>query len=508
MRARSRLILVCAVLAIFFVQVGARLYTRVPWCDEGFFADPATSLLEDRTLGSRAADPNRVWITGDAKQRIHKYFYYLPPLYPVTLASWWAVVGPGVFAMRWLSVTFGLLLLWSTYSLSSNLTNNRDVAVLAAALLSVDYHFVTAAADGRMDCMMTALGFSGLAVYLKLQGQGRRTLALLASSTLLGLAILTHPNAVFYVPLLLMLLFRDQELYKDGAVQWQSLLFLVLPQLLLFGLWGVYIARDPQAFVTQFRTNLAYHPASHLLSGFLQELSRYDITFSPAPFSDHLRMFTTIPLIALAVVGWIKLRRLIVWPLILLSSMALMMTFLMGRKWSGYLINIIPLYSVVAAACVIYCQPRVTRSAIALYVVACLCFTANAVRLDRYHREFDPTIAFLKPRINAGTQVTGAAYLAFGIGFKQLHDDFTLGRRSGPLPDYIVQDEWYATLTDSLRGTHTGLYEHIEDTLQKAKPLFEAGQYRVYECPAECKNTVSSFQARSRPKVTVLVPGS
>ena len=68
--------LVCAVVILFLLQVGARLYTRVPWCDEGFFADPATSLLVDRTLGSRAADPNGVWIIGDKVQQIHQYFNF------------------------------------------------------------------------------------------------------------------------------------------------------------------------------------------------------------------------------------------------------------------------------------------------------------------------------------------------------------------------------------------------------------------------------------------------
>ena len=89
------------------------------------------------------------------------------PLYPVCLAIWGKVVRVQRFSMRVPSIFWGLLLLGSMWVLVRRLGRQQGAAALATAILAVEFGFVDAGSDGRMDMMSAALGFAGLAVYLR-----------------------------------------------------------------------------------------------------------------------------------------------------------------------------------------------------------------------------------------------------------------------------------------------------------------------------------------------------
>src|SRR6266849_8083288 len=101
----SKAALICAI-GLYLLLVAGCIYTLLPTSDEGMFADPAVTLATQGYLGSRITDP----ISATSPGILHPT-YYMPPLHFVLLAGWYKIVGPGLFATRWLSALFGAALL-------------------------------------------------------------------------------------------------------------------------------------------------------------------------------------------------------------------------------------------------------------------------------------------------------------------------------------------------------------------------------------------------------------
>src|ERR1700730_12917945 len=96
-------VLAAVVLAVFLVLAIATAVTKEPWCDEGWFASPARNLAFQGFMGTTVLDPasgTPYLSTRTRVDGIDRYTYWVMPLYLVTEAGWYRVVGFGLMRMR------------------------------------------------------------------------------------------------------------------------------------------------------------------------------------------------------------------------------------------------------------------------------------------------------------------------------------------------------------------------------------------------------------------------
>src|SRR5207244_5704257 len=130
-----------------------------PWFDEGWFSSPALNLLTKGHMGTSVLDPTAtfrsVQLTG-----INEATYWIMPLYILAQAAWYMLVGFSLPSMRALSVLWGLTALISWYLIIRCLSGEKPVALIAVALVAIDFQFLSSASSGRMDIMAAGLGFA------------------------------------------------------------------------------------------------------------------------------------------------------------------------------------------------------------------------------------------------------------------------------------------------------------------------------------------------------------
>jgi len=198
------------IIAVYLLLAIGGVRTILPWCDEAWFSSPALNLITKGSFGTSVLDP-----TSDFRLNriagIDRYTYWIVPLYPLTQAAWYKVVGFGLFSLRFYSVALGLLALASCYITIKVLSGDRRAALLAAALLSIDFTFQWSAAVGRMDMMCAALGQAGFAAFLLLRTRNF-PMALLVSQSLVAAAGLSHPMGIgAFAGLLFLTLYYDRN---------------------------------------------------------------------------------------------------------------------------------------------------------------------------------------------------------------------------------------------------------------------------------------------------------
>ncbi|MFH1485363.1 MAG: glycosyltransferase family 39 protein, partial [Chloroflexota bacterium] len=142
----------CIVLLLAFVLRVSRLDHQSVWWDEGYSISISSGSLAELTAAT-AAD-------------IH------PPLYYYLLHFWMALAGQSEFAVRFLSVITGILLVALLWSFGSRLIGPK-LGALAALLAAISPLYVAYAQETRMYTMETLLGLgSAYALFLLLKGKG------------------------------------------------------------------------------------------------------------------------------------------------------------------------------------------------------------------------------------------------------------------------------------------------------------------------------------------------
>ncbi|MDY7040237.1 MAG: glycosyltransferase family 39 protein, partial [Chloroflexota bacterium] len=159
-----------------------------------------------------------------------------PPLYHVLLHGWFQLAGKSEFALRFISMSWGVLLVALTYQLGRELFSARE-GLLAALLTAAHPFYLWHAQDGRMYTMLTGLGLASsllaLQLLLKRNGTGWRKWTGYAIVTLLSL--LTHYFAFLVlaaqnvVALIEILRRRDASLLKRWAASQLVMALLYLP---------------------------------------------------------------------------------------------------------------------------------------------------------------------------------------------------------------------------------------------------------------------------------------
>src|SRR5439155_11835173 len=150
------------------VLAGGGASSLLPWCDEGWFSDPAWNLMTRGVMANTVLDPTATWRQVQL-EGIDRHTYWIMPLYVVAQVPWYKVTGFGLMQMRVFSTLWGLVALFAWFRILRTLADDRAVAYATLACLAVDFQFVYGASAGRMDMMAVALGSLGIALYLDLR---------------------------------------------------------------------------------------------------------------------------------------------------------------------------------------------------------------------------------------------------------------------------------------------------------------------------------------------------
>jgi len=483
-------------LGLYLVLAWAGAHSLLPWCDEGWFSDPAWNLMHRGVLGNSILDPTasfrEVNLAG-----IDRHAYWIMPLYVLAQVPWYKLAGFGLMQMRLLSALWGLPLLLAWWFILSRLAPDPAVAPLAVTFLAVDFNVINAASAGRMDMMVAALGACGVALFLS-RRESSLPQALFLGFAATGCACLTHPNAVFFAADVLFL-----AVYFDRAqlLRWRSLAAMIAPVALALAGWGLYISGDPRLFAAQFLGNAGgsqgrflafFHPLQALRN---ELVNRYFANFGMPPHSSGLATIKLVVLFAwfasaaaffaLPVFRRKRGYRAIMGMFLIHVGLLLAIN---GNQLPFYTIYVAPLWIAVTAAVVLQCW-RTFGDKRWLVAVACaavmlvnISVTVGRFHVNPYRNRFLPALAFLRPYTDSGSSVMASSEVALGLGFdRRVIDDYRLGYRSGKRADFIVLDEArYQPWIELLAHQDPANYNFIQGLLKNYHVVYDRPGYRIY----------------------------
>lgn len=471
------------------LAVGASL-TKRPWSDEGWFASPSWNLANRGFMGTTIIES-----AGTSLLRIEQHTYWVMPLYLVTQAGWFKLLGGSLLSNRLFSIAWGVIALLACFAIVNRLTNRVLPAGLAVALLAIDYLFVDVASFGRMDMMTAALGLAALASYLLLRQ--RLTWAVFISNTLIACCALTHPNAVIHAGGLLFII-----VYLDRPnLRLRHAALAALPYVIGAAAWAGYISQDIQGFRAQFSFNAMqgdrlqglFHPLTALHKEWVE---RYRVAFGLGGHSpEHGGPIFLKSFILLAYIFGIV--SMFVFPelrkerssriLLGLACIYFLVQVLFNQKLGYYLVHIIPLYVAILAIvlCTLWSQRLLPRWLLAGVLLSLIFIqvggTAYRIRLNE-RKSYRQAVRFIQQHSTAGGLVMGTAAFAFDLGFDgKLIDDTALGYFSGKRADFIIIDEIYEDALAGRRRDHPEAYTMIQQKLrQQYQEAYTQYPYKIY----------------------------
>ena len=483
------------VLTLFLILTIVTAVTKAPWCDEGWFASPAYNLAFKGFMGTTVLDPGSgtpVLHTRTRVDGIDRYTYWVMPLSLIAQAGWFKLLGFGLLRMRALSMVWALLALFAWWIVFHQLSGKRYVALLAVALMEVDYEFVWSAADGRMDMMCAALGATGLAAYLLLR---ERSLpwAMVAANACIAASGLTHPNGILYLVALGCILM----MFDRRRIGWRHLALSGVPYLVALALWLPYVMKAPDLFRIQLLGNTAGRDtafAAPILS-LEREAERYLHAFGFAPWSHGLAHSSILELLAYlsgvaacAFQPQLRHKPAARRAVILTSAICLFLFLFEGAKVSQYLVHVIPWFSFALAVAVMdwWVQRRMPRI-IPVAITGVVMFLA-IVRLavpalrDNYRYRYVPAARFLEGRAAPTDLIMGSAELIFALGTdRPVLDDIMLGTTTGKTARFIVMDPRYSDYLESIRATAPADYERVAQRLREHyQKIYDEADWQIY----------------------------
>jgi hypothetical protein len=478
------------ILGVYLALAIATARTLMPWCDEAWFSGPALDLLRWGSMGTPVLDPTATW-HGRNLTGIGQFTYWITPLYPFSEYLWFHVMPFGLFTVRLYSVLWGLAALVAWWMLVRKLSGEAGVALLAMAFVAVDAEFLWGAGAGRMDMMCAALGVAGLALYVNLR-ETHWTAAILLSHAAIAAAALAHPLALGWCAALVAV-----ALYFDGRRFWRTLPLAAAPYLAAAAAWGIYIAKNPALWWTQFSGNASHRlPAGSLAWLRKETVERFGYIYGLSP-DTHGFAHIRVAVLALYLAGAIgvlatpKIRNhrgyralLLIW---LASSITISLIDPDAQRF--YMLHFSMTLAVLFAVWVWTCWqggtvPRFILAGMAAALVAVqLSTSAWHIRQNLYRNDYLASTNYLKPLLHPGDLVFGSAELAFELGFDgTVVDDYRLGYLTGRHATFIVLDRnRYQEWIPGLRNTEPAAYRYIEDMLaQDYTVVQQDAEYQVY----------------------------
>jgi 4-amino-4-deoxy-L-arabinose transferase-like glycosyltransferase len=480
-------------LVILIVLSAARIYTKRPFYDEGWYANPAINLIENGHTGVSVADPHGVGVLrGENYPAIDQHFYQWLPTQQVNLAAWSVVFGFNLFSVRANALIWGMIALLSWWIIVRELTDPATAA-LAALLYATHPALTGAASDGRPDMMCAALWSAGLATYLSWR-ERHFTAALVGGFSLVLLSCMTHPmGAIGLACLLTLILVLDRR-----KLNLRTLAFAAVPFVVAALTAAAYILPDYATFRAQFTVLLVKRVGSNpptFLGRFASEIGRYGDFYFPSyarGFSGVLRLLVAIVYAASLVLflAWSSVRRR--YPaLLLLAAVALLSLSIVdaGRMYY-YVVHTSGALCGTAAAVMIclWRQRGLTRlaavSSIAFLLAVQCAWNLAMIRSDYYHASFQPMANFLTRELKPSSTVAASPELGFVLGFhpERLRDDALLGYKSGRLADYfVIPENSYGTMISDTRA-HVPEFARYIDTLlaQQYEQVYKSDFYQIY----------------------------
>ena len=482
---------------VFLIFALIMLFTKGPWVDEAWFTGPALDLVGRGKFGTLLLDPAgshlRLYKADAFLQGINQHTYWVMPIHLLQLAAWGKLFGFSVFSMRMPSVLWGGVALASIGVIVRRLYEGRGAALIATAVLAVDFGFVNGASDARMDMTCAALCLAALAAYLCLR-DANFPVAVTTAHVLAAGAVFTHPNGVFAsAGLLLTMLWLDRNRVQDLTVA------LIAAPYLLFGLlWAVYCWQAPAEFSAQFSANAAGR-ASDLRApwrGVWREINgRFRNHFYP---EGGIGKFKVIGLLMyVAALGTLtsarKLRetkacRLLLW-LTLLQFLCL--SVFASLKVAHHLVYILPYFAAATGIATSYLWSSHGLRVQVLSTAALVCYVAvqTAVVMNvsfitaGYRKEYTPVIAYLKSTLQPDDLVMGPAQLGFSLGFEnpQIVDDVWFGYWSGRRPTVLVVDRgYYEVVIEEAISRGMPSQGYFDALFKSYQLVLEVKGYRIY----------------------------
>ena len=479
-------------LIIFLGLAVASSRTNAPWEDESWFGSATFHLMTEGRLATDLIEGAGTWRAGTTK-----HFSWEPPLSFVTNSIFCKIVGFNIFTIRTTSILWGCLALACCGLLVWRLTGSARATVLALVLISVDYFFLLGASEARMDVMCFALGIAGLTSYMLLRERSL-SMALVISQAFVAMSGMTHPNgALWFGCVAAAVLIYDRRRLTVRSLVWAAAPYLVGA----IG-WGLFIAADPHDFVTQFFGNIKESGASNTLNqsplltpiaGFLAEMrERYLGPYGLLSSGGLNRLKAIVLAIYLSGIAiCLGVRSLRSHPavrllLVMTLIVFLLLAFVMGNKWSRYLVHIVPLWAMLLAFVLDRAFDRPVHFRLAaiavLLVMAALQWGGILyhVRENTYAHAYLPTAEFMKQNSSPASFIVGPAGFYWMISSKrQFSNDLRLGYFTGKHADMIVINDWYRVVL--LNAPSEPAHDYARRLLtDEYEQKWTKGEYAVY----------------------------
>jgi hypothetical protein len=480
-------------LVLFLVLSSWLAFTKAPWCDEGWWVNPAHDLAFHGRMGMSVVEPTGQFINANLRG-IQQRTYTFPPNHFVALAGWLRFFGFSAFSARAYSICWSAVSLGAMFYVLLQLFPDRRVAQLAALLISMEFVFLWSSADGRPDAMANCLVICSVAAYLRLR-EANLGLAILASQTLAAAGVFAHLNALVVLPA-----FAGMVWYLDSSrLKWRYLLPAAGPYIFFAGLWSLYILQKPGDFAAQFFPQAGW---SERWKGFLRpdlaigtELDRHLAAYCIDDlWSGVMNGWAVIvPLLYFSALIWfLRVKRrlqkteraFLIFTIVLLCGM----TFLNGFKGYFYLIYIVPTYAAVLAAWLLNLWSRSAggkwAAAVIGIVFALLQLTTSIqhIRADEYHREYEPAVRALAQYRAQGKSIVATAGFGYGLQFEGFKDDIREGTYSGLTPDVLVIDRSYRKFARMFEKQEPRVFAHIVSMVSTQYALTaQYGSFWIFE---------------------------
>jgi 4-amino-4-deoxy-L-arabinose transferase-like glycosyltransferase len=480
------LIVLCAC-AVHFIMGTTLAWTNLPMNDEGFYGVPAHFLSSTGALRDPVLEP----VGFPVLRGVDQFFYWMAPMGMVLQAGAFKVFGFGLHVQRELSVICGTgaVLLW--FLALRRLIPER-VAALGALLLAIDFAFLTVSSRGRSDLMSLFFAMAALAAYLHWR-ERRLALALAAANIACALSGMIHPNGglAAVAALLALVLCLDR-----ARLRWSYLAIVAACYGVLAMGWGLWVAKAPDLFETQFFGNVAGRLGQHAMTPVWLvrgEMMRYWSAYALENAHGAKLVKVLVPLALVAATLYCvfssELRRqarVLLW---MFGAVSLTLVLLEGSKQGWYLVHVLPYLAAFAALSIHHLWqsgtaiPRMSAVAQAcclLIGLASVAYTASGRNLQRL---YTPMESYLNSHLGPGEVVFGGSEVYFGLDCHTcLRDDANLGALTHRQARLIVFNGDYTQHLDELRRKNPEVYQNIEKSLGgEYREVFHNANYQVME---------------------------
>ena len=477
---------IISIVVVFLILAISGAVTRAPWCDEAYFAEPALQINQIGRMATIVDPPSPI----DDPRTVgtDRFVFWTLPLDIVLQAGWYRVLGFGMVQMRLLATIWALVAMAAWWTILRRLGAGIKLRVVVLALISLDYSFVRSGSEGRMDMMSAALGFLGIALFLKFQERAY-VKAIFVASICSGASVLTHPIGGLLATAALGLTI---VWYSNGRFRWWHPAVAAVPYVFFGACWGIYILQAPDLFQKQLlsisgnRLNAWTRPFEAVSREFSL---RWANVFGLSGGGSALKRIRALVLVVYsaglvaAILRWNKLKQS---GLALLLAIALMNLILLcladSTKSAAYLVHIVPWLAALSAILLVDFWRPAGAILFAGVVAVQVLGTAYIASQLQYQKEFLPVVRYVQDH---GGKVTGDAQLGFGLGFTTSHlvDDHRFGYYSHEKPSLIAIDASYAGFVEQYRSTNPAIYSFIQEKLARSRKVFSNSLFELYLDP-------------------------